>query len=62
MDDGLSNWIMLVIAVLMALLGLVLAARAVDFGMELAGWLFFAFGVGYSFRMASKMAVRADEP
>jgi len=44
-----------------ALLGLVLAAKGVDFGMELAGWLFFVFGVGFSFRMAGKMAVASDE-
>lgn len=56
MDYGLSNWITLAVAVMVALLGLVLAAKGVDFGMELAGWLFFAFGAGFSFRIAGKMA------
>lgn len=61
MDYGMSNWIALVLAVAIALLGLILAARGVDLGMELAGWLFFVFGVGFSFRMAGKMAVAAKE-
>lgn len=61
MNYGLSNWITLAVAVVVALLGLVLAAKGVDFGMELAGWLFFIFGVGFSFRMVGKMAVPADE-
>lgn len=61
MDYGLSNWIALFVAVVIALLGLVLAAKGVDFGMELAGWLFFVFGAGFSFRMAGKMAVASDE-
>ena len=61
MDYGLSNWIALFVAVVIALLGLVLAAKGVDFGMELAGWLFFVFGVGFSFRMAGKMAVGSDK-
>ena len=29
--------------------------------MELAGWLFFIFGVGFSFRLAGKMAVPSNE-
>ena len=61
MDYGLSNWITLVAAIFIAVLGLVLAAKGVDFGTELAGWLFFVFGVGFSFRMAGKMAVGPDE-
>lgn len=61
MDYGLSSWIALIAAVAIALLGLVLAAKGVDFGMELAGWLFFIFGVGFSFRMAGKMATAPDE-
>lgn len=61
MDYGMSNWIALVVAVAIALLGLILAARGVDLGMELAGWLFFVFGVGFSFRMAGKMAVATKE-
>ncbi|HEY7609641.1 MAG TPA: hypothetical protein VIF14_10465 [Alphaproteobacteria bacterium] len=61
MDYGLSNWIALAIAVVIALLGLVLAAKGVDLGMELAGWLFFVFGVGFSFRVAGKMAVATKE-
>ena len=56
MDNGLSSWIALTASVLIALLGLVLAAKGVDLGMEVAGWLFFIFGVGFSFRMAGKMA------
>ncbi len=61
MNYGLSNWIALGVAVIVALLGLVLAARGVDFGMELAGWLFFFFGVGFSFRMVGKMALPSKE-
>ncbi len=61
MNYGLSNWIALGVAVIVALLGLVLAARGVDFGMELAGWLFFLFGVGFSFRMVGKMAIPSKE-
>jgi hypothetical protein len=57
MNYGLSNWIALGVAAIVALLGLVLAAKGVDFGVELAGWLFFIFGVGFSFRMVGKMAV-----
>jgi hypothetical protein len=29
--------------------------------VELAGWLFFLFGVGFSFRMAAKMTTAARE-
>ncbi len=57
MNYGLSNWIALGVAAIVALLGLVLAAKGVDIGVELAGWLFFIFGVGLSFRMVGKMAV-----
>jgi hypothetical protein len=61
MSYGLSNWIALGVAAIVALVGLVLAAKGVDFGVELAGWLFFIFGVGFSFRMIGKMAVPPTE-
>jgi hypothetical protein len=61
MDYGLSNWIALLAAVIVALVGLLLAAKGVDLGVELAGWLFFLFGVGFSFRMAAKMTAAAKE-
>jgi hypothetical protein len=61
MDYGLSNWFALLGAVIVALLGLVLAAKGLDLGMELAGWLFFVFGVGFSFRMAAKMTAASEE-
>lgn len=61
MDYGLSNWIALVVAVIVALLGLVLAAKGADTGMVLAGWLFFVFGVAFSFRLAGRMAVERDD-
>jgi hypothetical protein len=61
MDYGLSNWIALAAAVVVALLGLILAAKGLDVGMEVAGWLFFVFGVGFSFRMAGRMAVSSDK-
>lgn len=61
MNYGLSNWIALGVAAIVALLGLVLAAKGVDFGMEFAGWLFFIFGVGFSFRMVGKMALPPKE-
>ena len=60
MNYGLSNWIALAAAVVIALLGLLLAAKGVDLGMELAGWLFFVFGIGFSFRMVGKMAVESE--
>ena len=61
MKTGLSTWAVLFVAIAIAVLGLLVAAKSVDFGMELAGWLFFAFGVGLSFRLAGKMAVADDE-
>jgi hypothetical protein len=61
MNYGLSHWIALAVAIVIALLGLLLAAKGLDFAMELAGWLFFVFGVGFSFRMVGKMAVPAEE-
>jgi hypothetical protein len=61
MDHGLSDWIAIAVAVVIALLGLVLAAKGGDLGMEVAGWLFFVFGVGFSFRMAAKMTAESGE-
>ncbi len=61
MDYGLSNWVALAVAVVIALLGLLLAAKGVDPGMEVAGWLFFVFGVGFSFRMADRMSAPPNE-
>ncbi len=55
-DAGLTEGFLLVLSAAIAVIGLLLAARSVDFGMELAGWLFFAFGVAYAFRLAGKMA------
>jgi hypothetical protein len=61
MNYGLANWIVLFVSVVVALLGLLLAAKGDDLGMSLAGWLLFIFGVGLSFRLAGKMAVARDE-
>jgi hypothetical protein len=61
MDYGLSNWVAMAVAVVIALLGLVLAAKGVDLGMEVAGWLFFIFGVGFAFRTAAKMTAASGE-
>ncbi|MCW5772965.1 MAG: hypothetical protein KIT16_15080 [Rhodospirillaceae bacterium] len=61
MKDDLGNWIILFVSMAVGLLGLVLAARGVDTGMALAGWLFFIFGVGLCFRLAAKMSVPSDE-
>ena len=61
MNDGISNWIVLAASMLIALVGLLLAAKGLDAGIELAGWLFFIFGVGLSFRLAAKMSVAADD-
>jgi uncharacterized Tic20 family protein len=61
MNYGLSNWVALAVAVVIALVGIFLAAKGTDTAMELAGWLFFVFGVGFSFRMAGKMAVGSGE-
>ena len=52
MDDGFSNAILLIASIVIALLGLVLAGKGLDAGIELAGWLFFVFGVGFSFRLS----------
>lgn len=60
MNAGLANWAILIVSMLVAVMGLLLAGKSVDFGMELAGWLFFAFGVGLSFRFAGKMALGDD--
>ncbi len=61
MNYGLSYWLALVVAAVVALVGLILAAKGVDFGMEFAGWLFFIFGVGFSFRMIAKMTAASNE-
>ncbi len=61
MNYGLSYWLALAVAAVVALVGLILAAKGVDFGMELAGWLFFVFGVGFSFRMIAKMTAPSPE-
>ena len=61
MNYGLGNWAMLAVSVAIAVLGLLLAAKGIDTGMNLTGWLFFAFGVGYAFRLAGQMAVQPPE-
>ena len=61
MDYGFSNWILLFTSIVVAIVGLLLAGKGIDVGMELAGWLFFIFGVGFSFRLAGKMAVESKE-
>ena len=60
MNYGFGNWGMLALSIVIAIVGLLLAARAVDTGMSLAGWLFFVFGVGFAYRLAAKMAVEPD--
>ena len=54
-DTGLTEGFLLLLSAAIAIVGLVLAAKSVDVGMELAGWLFFVFGVGFAFRLAGKM-------
>jgi hypothetical protein len=61
MNYGISNWIVLAASMLIALLGLLLAAKGLDDGIDLAGWLFFIFGVGLSFRLAGKMSIAGDD-
>ncbi len=61
MTYGLSYWFALAVAAIVALVGLILAAKGVDFGMEFAGWLFFIFGVGFTFRMIAKMTATSNE-
>lgn len=56
-DPGLTEGFLLILSAVIAVIGLVLAAKSVDGGMELAGWLFFVFGVAFAFRLAGKMAV-----
>ena len=48
MDDT-GSWILMVVSVVVGLLGLVLASRAIDTGMYVAGLLFFGFGVVFCF-------------
>jgi len=61
MDYGFSNWILLIASIIIAILGLLLAGKGLDVGIELAGWLFFVFGVGFSFRLAGRMAVASKD-
>ena len=61
MDYGFSNWILLIASIIIVILGLLLAGKGLDVGIELAGWLFFIFGVGFSFRLAGKMAVESKD-
>jgi len=61
MNTGIPSWIVLIMTMAIAVAGLLLAGKGVDTGMELAGWLLFAFGVAFAFRLAGKMAVDRGE-
>jgi len=56
-DARLTEGFLLALSAVIAVVGLVLAGRSVDAGMELAGWLFFVFGVAFAFRLAGRMAL-----
>lgn len=43
------NWIVGIGVALLALLGLQMAAHAVDLGVSVFGWLLFLFAVGFDF-------------
>ncbi len=52
-DTG--SWILMFVSIVVGLFGLVLASRAGDTGMYVAGLLFFGFGVLFCFSQISAM-------
>lgn len=55
-------WIMGAIMVVVALIGLFMAAKAEDAVFHFGGWIFFAFGVFYVFVMINRLTGhQADE-
>jgi hypothetical protein len=57
MDPGLRNWIVLVVTIVVAVVGVLLAGKGTDGAMNFAGALFFVFGVGFAARIANQMAL-----
>lgn len=57
--SGLVQWLMLALAAAIGLMGLILASRASDFGMTLAGTLFFLFGFLFVIARAGHLAEQA---
>jgi len=53
-DHGLGVLLLSVIVVLLALVGLFLASRAVDGGVELAGFLLFGFMTLFGFSLIAR--------
>lgn len=53
-DHGLGLFLLSAIVVLLALLGLFLASRAVDGGVELAGFLLFGFMTLFGFSLIAR--------
>ncbi len=57
-----GNWILMLISAVIGVLGLILASRAADTGMYVAGLLFFVFGVVFCFsQMNALLAAGQDE-
>jgi hypothetical protein len=50
----LGNWILGAIMVVIALVGLFMAAKAADTVFQFGGFLFFLFGVGYCLALIAK--------
>ena len=59
-DTG--NWILMLVSAVIGILGLILASRADDTGMYVAGLLFFIFGIVFCFsQMNALLAAAQDE-
>lgn len=48
-EEDVSAWVIGILTTIMAVLGLFLWARAVDFGMSLFGFSLMLFGLGFDF-------------
>ena len=60
MDFGLSNWIVLLMSVAVALIGLIFATSGEEFVMNFAGWVFIVFGLWYAIRLGGRIAAAPD--
>lgn len=54
MDDT-GSWILMFVSAVIGILGIILASRALDTGMYVAGLLFFAFGVVFCFSQVNAL-------
>jgi hypothetical protein len=56
MNVGLSSWIVLFLSGVVAVLGLILAARGADFAVNAAGWILLVFGSLFAIRLGGQIA------